>query len=108
MWVFTVGKLNRPSISLFSECCITFCFTLTAVSAFAQFMETKLPSKTVAVDYCLGFWPRKSNNNYHNHKQSTVYKYTPVIVPGGRVHSVIWPKRVSAAEQGMVFRLFES
>ena len=24
------------------------------------------------------------------------------------MHSVIWPKRVSAAEQGMVFRLFES
>ena len=89
-------------------------YTLTAVSAFAQFIETKLPSKLVTVDYCVGFWPRKSNNNHHNHannsfyKQSTVYKYTPVIVPGGGGHSVIWPKGVSAAEQGMVFRLFES
>ena len=81
-------------------------YTLTAVSAFAQFIETKLPSKLVTVDYCVGFWPRKSNNNHHNHannsftnKELYVHKYTPVIVPGGGgVHSVIWPKRVSAAE----------
>ena len=34
-------------------------YTLTAVSAFAQFIETKLPSKLVTVDYCLGFGQEK-------------------------------------------------
>ena len=83
MWVFTVGKLNRPSISLLTECSIIFCFTLTAVSAFAQFIETKLPSKLVTVDYGLGFWPRKSNNDYHNHANNSFINkalYTNILL----------------------------